>query len=143
LSGHERKQGLRALLAVVALTLSGSGAHALCDRPTAQQNYHRLAVMADVVMESLRVDSFFRDATAIVVVQRAIKGTEAGRRLTVISHYHSEMMQFPQPGTSFELRAVGGPEVYLTNACLYEEIPFFSGGGNWCAAEVCRMSSGQ
>jgi hypothetical protein len=116
----------RVLGATFVMLFVGSHAFAACDNLTASQRHDRAAVVADVVIESIErgAQGPYRDQRiAVVRVVNSAKGAQPGTRLKVSSNYNqAEMIRFPAPGSEFRLLAIGGPEIFRTNECLYFQI---------------------
>jgi hypothetical protein len=116
----------RVLGATFVVLFVSDQAYAICDNLTANQRYDRAVVVADVVIESLERGAqgpFQDERIAVVTVVNSAKGARPGARLRVSSNYNqAEMIRFPAPRSAFRLLAVGGPEIFHTNECLYFEI---------------------
>jgi hypothetical protein len=135
------------VFAIVSLFASNR-AEALCDRLNETELYNRAAVVADAVVEEVRDGPRPSQVIVAVRVVRALKGVQPGERLEVMSAYNqAEMIRFPSPGIAFHLHAVGGPDLYRTNECLYfggppavykaEALIPYDGLG-WCDLTVCQ-----
>jgi hypothetical protein len=121
-----------------------SNAYAICDA----RGYERAEVVADVVVEDLSPGLYPHHVIATVLVLNAVKGAQAGTRLKIRSAYNqAEMIRFPIPGSEFHLRAIGGPDIYSTNECLYmgsayplDEVnrPDHPGRSGWCDFKACQ-----
>jgi hypothetical protein len=139
------RHGIRIFCAAF-LSLFASGlAHAICD---ANVRHDTLTAVAYVVIEDVAAGDLPGQMVATMRVRLAVKGTQPAMRMSVSSQYNqAEVMKFPAAGEEFYLRAVGGPGIYRTNACLYAggPLPFYKSDEpfpadilGWCDRTICQ-----